>query len=211
MFTDATRVFVERLDRARAVMRTQGVDVLLLSTGADLPYFCGYEAMPLERFTVLVVPRCATATLVVPRLEASRVVERPTVFELRVWDETEDPIAITSGLLGSAEVVAVGDQMWARFLVDLMADIPDMSWRRASGTTGPIRSVKDAGEVEMLRAAGAAVDRVAADLQKGEITLVGQTEADVSAELGRRNLGGRPSPREFRHSSGGCSRGQPPP
>jgi Xaa-Pro aminopeptidase len=38
----------------------------------------------------------------------------------------------------------------------------------------------------MLRRAGAAADRVAAALQAGEITLVGRTEADVSAELGRR-------------------------
>ena len=37
-------------------MREVGVDVLLLSTGADLPYLTGYEAMPLERLTMLVVP-----------------------------------------------------------------------------------------------------------------------------------------------------------
>ena len=38
-------------------MAEQGVDVLMLSVGADLPYFCGYEAMPLERLTMLVVHR----------------------------------------------------------------------------------------------------------------------------------------------------------
>ena len=36
-------------------MADQGVDTLLLSVGADLPYFCGYQAMPLERLTLLVV------------------------------------------------------------------------------------------------------------------------------------------------------------
>ena len=187
--SDETRVFAERLDRARMLMRNQGVDVLLLSAGSDLPYFCGYEAMPLERLTMLIVPRCAAATLVVPRLESPRVIERPSVFGLRVWDETEDPIAITAGLIGpAADVVAIGDQMWARFLVDLMAAMPDTSWRRAGKTTGPIRSVKDPGEIEMLRAAGAAVDRVAADLQRGGIAIVGRTEAEVSDELGRRIL-----------------------
>ena len=46
-------------------MAAQGVDVLLLSVGPDLPWLTGYEAMPLERLTMLVVPRDGDATLVV--------------------------------------------------------------------------------------------------------------------------------------------------
>ena len=52
----------------------------------------------------------------------------------------------------------------------------------------PLRSVKDAYEIERLRMAAAGVDRIAAALQAGEIALVGRTEADVSAELGQRIL-----------------------
>ncbi len=166
-------------------MASQGVDVLMLSVGADLPYFCGYEAMPLERLTMLVVPRDGEATLVVPRLEASRVRERPDVFELRPWDETDDPIDIVSRLAGGAAVAAVGDHMWSRFLVDLMGAMPHAAWRRGSDVTAPIRSVKSSEEIERLRAAAAAVDRIAGRLQRGEIDLVGRTEAEVSAELGR--------------------------
>ena len=181
-------MFADRLDRARALMRERGVDMLLLSVGADLPYFCGYEAMPLERLTMLVVPRDAAATLVVPRLEAPRVTERPEVFGVWPWDETEDPVAIVAELAAAAGTAAVGDQMWSRFLVELMEAMPSVSWRRASEVTAPIRSVKDIGEIERLRAAGAAVDRIAARLQQGEIELVGRTEAEVSAELGRQIL-----------------------
>ncbi|MYH44776.1 MAG: aminopeptidase P family protein [Acidimicrobiaceae bacterium] len=181
-------MFADRLDRARELMAEQGVDVLLLSVGADLPYFCGYEAMPLERLTMLVVPRDGEATLVVPRLEASRVVERPEVFGIRPWDETEDPVAIVAGLAGAAAVAAAGDQMWSRFLVELMTVMPDAAWRRGSEVTAPIRSVKSADEIERLRAAGAAVDRIASRLQRGEIDLVGRTEAEVSTELGRQTV-----------------------
>ena len=166
-------------------MAEQGVDVLLLSVGADLPYFCGYEAMPLERLTMLVVPRDGEATLVVPRMEAPRVVDRPDVFGMRPWDETENPVDIVAGLAGSAAVAAVGDHMWSRFLVELMGAMPDAAWRRGSDVTAPIRSVKTPDEIERLRAAGAAVDRIAGRLQRGEIELVGRTEAEVSAELGR--------------------------
>ena len=181
-------MFADRLDRARVLMGERGVDVLMLSVGADLPYFCGYEAMPLERLTMLVVPRDAAATLVVPRLEAPRVTERPDVFGIRPWDETDDPVAIVADLAGSARTAAVGDQMWARFLVELMDNMPAVTWRRASDVTAPLRSVKDAGEIERLRVVGAAVDRIASRLQQGEIELVGRTEAEVSAELGRQVL-----------------------
>jgi Xaa-Pro aminopeptidase len=54
--------------------------------------------------------------------------------------------------------------------------------------TAPIRAVKDADEIEALRRAGAAADRVARQLQSGEIPLVGRTEADVSSDIGRRLL-----------------------
>ncbi len=169
-------------------MADRGVDVLLLSVGADLPWLCGYEAMPLERLTMLVVPRDGDATLVVPALEAPRVVERPGLFAVRPWNESEDPVALVAGLVGRAGVVAVGDRTWARFLVDLQAAVPDRTWRRASGVTGPLRAVKDVHEIEALRRAARAADRVADELRSGAVPLVGRAEADVSADLGRRLL-----------------------
>jgi Xaa-Pro aminopeptidase len=179
-------MFAERLARTRAAMDELGVDALLLSVGPDLPWLSGYEAMPLERLTMLVVPRGGDATLVVPRLEAPRVVERPDVFALRTWEETDDPIAVVAGLVGAGTEVAIGDRTWARFVVDLQAALPSARWRRGSEVVGPLRMAKDAAEVEALRAAAAAADRVAAQLHDGGIPLVGRTEADVSADIGRR-------------------------
>jgi Xaa-Pro aminopeptidase len=167
-------------------MAQEGLDVLLLSVGADLPYFTGYEAMPLERLTMLVLPVDGDATLVVPRLEAPRVVEQPDVFAILPWDETENPIEIVAGLAKGATTAAIGDHTWARFLVDLLAELPATTFRRGSTVTGPIRARKDAAEIAALRAAGAAADRVAAQLHAGEIPLVGRTEAQVSADISNR-------------------------
>jgi Xaa-Pro aminopeptidase len=181
-------MFRERSERVRARMGELGVDVLLLSVGPDLPYLTGYEAMPLERLTMLVLPREGDATLVIPRLEAPRVVERPEVFAVRTWDETDDPIAIVADLVGSAPRAAIGDRTWARFLVDLQLALPRTSFGRSADVLGPLRACKDAAEVDALRRAGAAADRVAAALQAGDVPLVGRTEAEVSADLGRRLL-----------------------
>jgi Xaa-Pro aminopeptidase len=179
-------MLAERAARVRSRMAEVGVEVLLLSVGADLPYLTGYEAMPLERLTMLVLPRDGDAQLVVPRLEAPRVAERPDVFSVRPWGETDDPVAIVADLVGPATSVAIGDRTWARFVLDLQVALPGARFSKAGLVTGPLRAIKDAAEVDALRRAALAVDRIAADLQTGEIPLVGRTEADVSADLGRR-------------------------
>ena len=179
-------VHADRLARVRAEMSHRGVDALIVSVGRDLPYLVGYEAMPLERLTLLVVPREGEASMLIPRLEAPRVAEMPSVFRLVPWNETDDPVALAHGLLGGAGTVAVGDQMWSRFLVELLAHRPQTSWVRSVTVMEALRSRKDAAEIAALAAAAAAADRVAAQLQSGQISLVGRTEADVSADISAR-------------------------
>ena len=184
------QIFAERLERARQAMRAQGVDVALLSLGLDMPYLTGYNAMPLERLTMLVLPANGDAVMVIPRLEAPRVKPMPNVFSLHPWNETDDPVAITAELVRSvapsSRVIAVGDQMWARFLVDLMPLLPNTQYRRSVDVIGSLRMRKDSAEIDALRAAGSAVDIIAGDLQAGRIALVGRTEAQVSADLSAR-------------------------
>jgi len=184
----ATATYADRIGRARAAMAATGVDVLLVSVGSDLPYLVGYDAMPLERLTMLVVPRDGDATLVIPRLEAPRVIEQPGVFSLRPWNETDDPIAIVADIAGRPAVAAVGDTMWARFLVELLGHWPTDRTRyvRSTQVMNVLRMRKDAAEIAALQAAGAAADRVAAQLHAGEIALVGRTEAQVSADISSR-------------------------
>ena len=181
-------VFEERLARVQQAMAARDVDVVMLSVGHDLPYLTGYHAMPLERLTMLVVPREGTATLVIPRLEEPRVAPHPTVFATAPWNETDDPIALTARLAKGARRVAVGDQLWARFLVELLPHMPNVDWIRAVDVVGPLRRVKTAAEIAALQRAGAAADRVAAQLHAGDIPLVGRTEAQVSADISQRLL-----------------------
>ena len=175
-----------RFERVRRRLDDLGIDALLLSVGADLPWLTGYTAMPLPRLTMLVLPADGDATLVVPRLEAPRVAPRPELFDLRPWEETEDPVAVVAELVGRRRSLAISDRAWAAPLLALQASLPDAKWQPASVVTAPLRAVKDVDEVAALRNAAAAADRVATALVQGEIDLVGRTEAAVSREISDR-------------------------
>src|SRR5438105_10700557 len=104
-----------RFERVRRRLGELDLDALLLSMGADLPWLTGYTAMPLERLTMLVLPADDDATLVVPKLEAPRVVERPDVFKLRPWSETEDPVSLVATLVEDRRELAISDRAWTTF------------------------------------------------------------------------------------------------
>ncbi len=180
--------YAERIARVRARMADVGIDALLLSVGPDLPYLTGYEAMPLERLTMLVLPRTGDIKLVVPRLEAPRVEWHPERFGVVPWDETDDPIAIVAGMVRrSAKRIAIGDHTWARFVLALQREVPSCVFSRASEVTSPIRMVKDADEIEALKRAAHAVDTVARAMRS--VTFGGRTELEVHRELVERMLG----------------------
>lgn len=179
--------YAGRISRVRARMAEIGIDALLLSVGPDLPYFTGYEAMPLERLTMLVLPRTGDIQLVVPRLEAPRVERRPELFGIVTWEETDDPVALVAGMIRrSARRVAIGDHTWARFVLDLQHEVPSCVFSRATDVVGPIRMVKDDDEIAALTRAAHAVDAVARDMRS--VGFAGRTELEVHRELVERML-----------------------
>jgi Xaa-Pro aminopeptidase len=178
---------VGRISRVRDEMARQDVDVLLLSAGPDLPYLTGYEAMPLPRLTMLVLPRSGDVRLVVPKLEAPRVETGEALFELVPWPDGDDPITLVAAMLGGARTIAVGDQTWARFVLDLQRTLPrDVRWSRAHDVTTPVRVVKDDEEIARLQRAASAVDTVAVAMR--DQPFAGRREIDVHRELVDRML-----------------------
>lgn len=183
---DITSVFSHRLDRVREALTAANIDAALLSIGPDLPWLIGYEAMPLERLTMLVVPADGTPTLVIPGFEVPRVIPRDDLFTIDGWAETDDPVERVADIVGPASRLTIGDHTWSSFLVSLQHRIPTASWVKGSEVIGALRQVKDDAEIAALQRAADGVDVVAAALQSGEIPLIGRTEAAVSADLSAR-------------------------
>jgi Xaa-Pro aminopeptidase len=194
--TSAAR-YDERLERATATAAAHGVDALLIGVGPDLDYLTGYRAMPLERLTMLAItPADGGLRLIVPRLEepAARVGSRATA-EIVTWEETDDPHGVVAGFVRAATgpaargrrlEIAVSDRLMAIHLLPLQERLADAHFRSATGILRELRIRKDADEIELLRQAGAAADRVVAQIAAGR--LIGRTEADVAAEVRERLL-----------------------
>ncbi|MGH8914749.1 MAG: M24 family metallopeptidase [Acidimicrobiia bacterium] len=170
------------MQRLQELMGEAGVGAILLSVGPDLPYFTGYEAMPTERLTMLVLPVVGEPILFIPQLEAPRVAVRE--FEMVPWGETDDPVALVAKAVSVSDRVLIGDHTWSAFLLGLQRELPDASWGLASTLTKELRMRKEAAEIEALRAAAHGVDRALARIPS-ELEFAGRTEADVSRDLQR--------------------------
>lgn len=171
--------YADRRGRLRDVMSARGVDAVVLSVGPDLPYFTGYEAMPSERFTALLLTH-TESVLMVPELEAPRVGD--VGVEVRPWPETSDPIGFASSLLRNKARVGVGDHMWSVFLTRFIEALPHAQWVPASELTGSLRIQKSAAEIEFLTSAAHAVDRVMARIPD-QVRFSGASELDVAKDL----------------------------
>lgn len=169
-----------RVAGLEASLERHGLDAAVLSVGTDLPYFTGYEAMPSERLTMLVVRPGRHPTLFLPNLEVARV--EPGDFTITGWGELDSPVDLVASELVGAQGVAIGDHTWSVFLIALQAALPATKWVAASGVTSTLRMVKEDAEIALLRAAGQAVDRALARVP-GEIRFSGRTEAEVAAIL----------------------------
>ncbi len=186
--------YAHRLSRARSRTAAEGLDALLLGVGADLRYLTGHVTLPLERLTMLVLPVQGPSRLVVPRLEAIAARACPVaaagVVEVIPWEETEEPLALVRDLLAASDVpgtgprvraVAVSDRLWATFVLGLQAALPDASFTLASSVMSEERVVKDPDEIELLRLAARAADRVVTAIAAGP--LIGRTETSIAREV----------------------------
>ncbi len=177
--------FAHRLERAVAATAAAGLDALFVGVGSDLRYLTGYEAMPLERLTMLVIRPERSPFVVVPRLEHSAAeAGLRTQLEIVTWDETDDPHALA--VAGpSSHRVAVSDTLLAMHMLRLQETLgPNVEYSLASTVLRELRMIKDAEEIALLRLAAQAADRVVAQIAAGR--LVGRTEADVAREVRER-------------------------
>ncbi|MBA0048286.1 Xaa-Pro peptidase family protein [Mycobacteroides sp. LB1] len=180
-------VYANRLQRAAQEAATAGVTGLVITPGYDLRYLTGSRAQTFERLTALVVPASGTPTVVAPRMELAALKDS-AIGDLDIpisdWVDGDNPYELVCAALGASDRessrVAVTESMSALHLLpltDLIGTVPVL----ATGVLRRLRMVKDASEIDALRKAGAAIDRVHALVP--ELLVPGRTEAEVAADI----------------------------
>lgn len=177
-------VYAGRLAAATVATADAGLAGLVITPGYDLRYLVGSRAETFERLTALVLPVSGPPTIVVPKLEVAALAESAVAdlpIAVRDWVDGDDPYRLVTAALGGPPTsFAVTDAMPALHLVpltEMLGVVPVL----ATAVLRRLRMVKDAAEIDALRTAGAAIDRVHARVPR--FLRPGRTEADVAADI----------------------------
>jgi len=149
---------LERLERARALMATIGADALLVRGGPSLRYFTGVTWGQSERMVAMILPRLGEPVMICPAFERATL-EASLQIEARphLWEEHEDPCALTASVLAERGVgVLALDPELPFFIYDgLRRAAPGLSPIGGGPVVDGCRRVKSAAELGLLAQAKA--------------------------------------------------------
>ncbi len=165
--------YPHRLQRVQQQMDALGVDLLFLSRSANLSYVTGLvrEApnfgntiYPGEWLTGAWVPRSGAPILTVPKMVADFHSVDAGDMEVRVLGAAESGhetarAVLESLQIGEAAHVLMEDRSWSEALLNLQALRPAARFGLASQVMGPLRRIKDADELAILREAGEVTEK----------------------------------------------------
>ncbi|MFD9985693.1 aminopeptidase P family protein [Streptomyces massasporeus] len=175
-----------RMERAARTAADAGLAGLLVAPGPDLVWLTGYTPPAVtERLTLLVLAAGQDPVLVVPALEApdAHRAAGAAALTLRDWTDGKDPYAATAALLEASGRFGISDNAWALHLLALQQALPGSSYASLTEALPMLRAVKDAAELDLMAAAGAAADATFEEIRN--VPFAGRQESEVAADLDR--------------------------
>ena len=174
---------IDRMRRASEEAASQGFDALVVAPSPDLAYLTGYDPMPLERPTLLVLRAGDEPVMLVPELERPLAADSRggRSMELVGWTDAIDPYREAARLLPSQGRIAVCDRLWASHMLGLQHAVSGVSFEPASPVIGRLRAVKDDDELAALRRAARGADE--SFRQICTMSFLGRREEEIAADL----------------------------
>lgn len=155
--------FQTRVARAQQLMSEARprFDALYITPGTSLAYFAGIQWWPSERLLALLLPRQSNPVLIGPGFEEGRLREQMRwPIEVRVWQEDEDPYALTARWLSESGVrtgrLGVEETTRYAFFDGLRRAAPGIRYSSADAIMVGCRAQKSEHELELIRLACAA-------------------------------------------------------
>ena len=170
--------YVARMERVARNMDELGLSQLLVTDPVSIAWVCGLSIEPGERFYGLVLRAGSEPKLIVNDLF-------PTPGDLGIevlsYRDTDDPLTVLAGIIDQNATLGCDKNMAARFLLPLMERDAAAGFVLGSKALDDARSIKDAGEIELMRKASA-VNDAAMGWLKAQVR-DGVTEAELAAGL----------------------------
>lgn len=177
---------VQRLGRAKELMRHAGIGAVLVESGPSLDYFTGIQWWRSERLTGVVIPAEGDPIIVTPFFEKPSIQEMLLVpAEIRTWNEDEDPLKLVAAFLRERKVARqpVAFEETNRYWIEdrLKKQLPGVPIVSANPVVRALRMIKSPAELALMQAAN---DIMLASLRyAGERTKIGMTPVEIDAMI----------------------------
>lgn len=160
--------YTHRLAAIQTAMNAHQIDLLFLPRSASLHYVTGIPRdepnfgntiYPGEWLTGAWIPQRGAPVLTLPRMLAQFHMGEVSGVDVRVLPDAGDPLALARDLLQSLKIspnahVAVEDRSWAESTLNIERILPEVRFSLASALLMPLRRIKDAAEIAIMRKAG---------------------------------------------------------
>ena len=182
--TFAPEVYAQRLKRAQEITKAAGIDAVVVATGEDFFYLVGSTLSSHERLTALIIPAEGTPQLFAPGTDILDLNLSPVPqldVQVHGWNDGDDIYGQVADAIGrDASKVAATAALTADHLFQLQG-LMSAEWVLANTALAELFSSKDPAEIDELRKAAQAIDRVHG--QVPELLQPGRTEREVADDL----------------------------
>jgi len=149
---------LQRLNKARQLMQSQGIGAIVIEPGPSLDYFTGVQWWRSERLTAAVIPAEGDPIIVTPFFERPSVEESLKVpAEIRTWNEDEEPLKLVADFLAERKVSgsSIGFEETNRFFIldRLRQQLPQVRVVSANPVVRALRMIKTPAELALMQAA----------------------------------------------------------
>jgi Xaa-Pro aminopeptidase len=135
-----------RIKKLQSVLEKENIDFTILGPTSNMFYFTGFREEQMERPLFFIVSK-RNSFFFAPKIYEEQLQKMD--FDVVVYNDGEDPYTKLDIPKGAS--LAVDDQLWSVFLVNLINKFSPSNLLPASALISPLRMVKDEEEIRTLK------------------------------------------------------------